>query len=71
MVLTAVVEKSQTFSPHGEAKKQVLGPDDLRTSTLGRPALSTYPMSPRDMAKISHDQHLLNFNCESVFSVLF
>lgn len=60
-----VAEKSRAFSPHGEAKKQALGPDDLRTSNLGRPVLSPYPMSPRDMAKISHDQHLLHFNCES------
>ncbi len=60
-----VAEKSRAFSPHGEAKKQALGPDDLRTSSLGRPVLSPYPMSPRDMAKISHDQHLLHFNCES------
>ncbi|MED6272126.1 hypothetical protein CHARACLAT_027109, partial [Characodon lateralis] len=55
-------EKSQAFSPHGDAKKQVLGPDDLRTSNLGRPVLSPYSMPPRDMAKISHDQHLLHFN---------
>uniref|UniRef100_A0A665WKI8 Nuclear receptor corepressor 2 n=1 Tax=Echeneis naucrates TaxID=173247 RepID=A0A665WKI8_ECHNA len=48
-----------------DAKKQALGPDDLRTSNLGRAVLSPYPMSPRDMAKISHDQHLLHFNCES------
>lgn len=73
MVLTlsvVVAEKSRAFSPHGEAKKQVLGPDDLRTFTVGRPVLSPYPMSPRDMAKISHDQHLLHFNCESS-SVLY
>uniref|UniRef100_A0A3B3U7X8 Nuclear receptor corepressor 2 n=1 Tax=Poecilia latipinna TaxID=48699 RepID=A0A3B3U7X8_9TELE len=42
--------------------KQALGPDDLRASSLGRPVLSPYPMAPRDMAKISHDQHLLHFN---------
>ena len=64
-----VSEKSRALSPHSEAKKQALGPDDLRTSSLGRPVLSPYPMSPRDMAKISHDQHLLHFNCES--STLF
>uniref|UniRef100_A0A3Q0SM03 Nuclear receptor corepressor 2 n=1 Tax=Amphilophus citrinellus TaxID=61819 RepID=A0A3Q0SM03_AMPCI len=46
-----------------DAKKQALGPDDLRTSNLGRPVLSPYPVSPRDMAKNSHDQHLLHFNC--------
>ncbi|XP_055367301.1 nuclear receptor corepressor 2 isoform X4 [Betta splendens] len=55
-------EKSRAFSPHSEAKKQALGSDDLRNSNLGRPVLSSYPMSPRDMAKISHDQHLLHFN---------
>lgn len=59
-----VAEKSRAFSPHGEAKKQALGPDDLRASALGRPVLSPYPMSPRDMAKITHDQHLLHFTCE-------
>lgn len=59
-----VTEKSRAFSPHSEAKKQALGPDDLRTSSLGRPVLSPYPMSPRDMAKISHEQHLLHLNCE-------
>lgn len=56
-------EKSRAFSPHGDAKKQALDPDDLRASNLGRPVLSPYPISPRDMAKISHDQHLLHFNC--------
>lgn len=60
---TLLAEKSQAFSPHSEAKKQALGPDDLRNSNLGRPVLSPYPMSPRDMAKISQD--LVHFNCES------
>ncbi|XP_054630962.1 nuclear receptor corepressor 2 isoform X2 [Dunckerocampus dactyliophorus] len=55
-------DKMQTFSSHGEVKRPVLGPDDLRSSSLGRPALSPFPMSPRDMTKISHDQHLLQFN---------
>uniref|UniRef100_A0A3Q2YCC0 Nuclear receptor corepressor 2 n=1 Tax=Hippocampus comes TaxID=109280 RepID=A0A3Q2YCC0_HIPCM len=41
-----------------------LGPDDLRSTNLGRPVLSPFPMSPRDMTKISHDQHLLQFNCK-------
>ncbi len=59
-----VAEKSRAFSPHGEAKKQALGPDDLRTY-LGRPLTPPFPMSPRDLAKISHDQHSLQFNCES------
>uniref|UniRef100_A0A3Q3GJR7 Nuclear receptor corepressor 2 n=1 Tax=Labrus bergylta TaxID=56723 RepID=A0A3Q3GJR7_9LABR len=53
-----------------DAKKQALGPDDLRTSNLGRQVLSPYPMSPRDMAKISHDQHLLHFNCHPSLSSL-
>ncbi|GLD72255.1 nuclear receptor corepressor 2 isoform X1 [Lates japonicus] len=62
LTLLQGLKKSRAFSPHGEAKKQALGPDDLRTSNLGRPVLSPYPMSPRDMAKITHDQHLLHFN---------
>ncbi|XP_063346347.1 nuclear receptor corepressor 2 isoform X1 [Pelmatolapia mariae] len=55
-------EKPPAFSPHSEAKKQALGPDDPRTSNLGRSVLSPYPVSPRDMAKSTHDQHLLHFN---------
>ncbi|KAF7199803.1 nuclear receptor corepressor 2 isoform X3 [Nothobranchius furzeri] len=55
-------EKSRSFSPHGDLKKQTLGPDDPRASNLVHPGLSPYPMSSRDMAKISHDQHLLNFS---------
>ncbi|CAL1616291.1 unnamed protein product [Knipowitschia caucasica] len=55
-------EKSRSYSPHSEAKKQALAPDDLRMSTLGRPVMSSYPVSPRDMAKITHDQHLLHYN---------
>uniref|UniRef100_A0A8C8K7Y2 Nuclear receptor corepressor 2 n=1 Tax=Oncorhynchus tshawytscha TaxID=74940 RepID=A0A8C8K7Y2_ONCTS len=43
----------------------VMNPGDLRATTLGRPVMSPYPMSPRDMAKLSHDQHLLHYNsCE-------
>lgn len=49
-------EKCRSYSPHNEAKKQALGPDNLRASSLGRPVLSPYPMSPR------HDQHLLHYN---------
>lgn len=64
VVVVVVAEKSRAFSPHGDAKKQQLGPDDLRTTNLGRQVLSPYPMSPRDMAKISHNQHQLHFNCE-------
>uniref|UniRef100_A0A3P9AIK9 Nuclear receptor corepressor 2 n=1 Tax=Esox lucius TaxID=8010 RepID=A0A3P9AIK9_ESOLU len=37
-------------------------PGDLRSTTLGRSVMSPYPMSPRDMAKLSHDQHLLHYN---------
>ncbi|XP_024131087.1 nuclear receptor corepressor 2 isoform X2 [Oryzias melastigma] len=55
-------EKSPAFSPHSEAKKQAVSSDDLRASNFGRSVLSPYPMSPRDMSKISHDQHLLHFN---------
>lgn len=61
-------EKSRPLSPHGDAKKPALAPDDLRgvVSSLGRPVLSqSYPVSPRDMSKIGHDQHLLHFNGES------
>lgn len=58
-------EKSRAFSPHNEAKKHALGPDEMRAPNLGRLVPSPYPMSPRDIAKISHDQHLLHFNCES------
>ncbi|KAM9744671.1 nuclear receptor corepressor 2 isoform 3-T4 [Menidia menidia] len=54
-------EKSRAFSPHGEAKKQALGPDDLRTSNSGRPVVSPYQIS-RDLAKINHEQHLLHFS---------
>lgn len=39
----------------------------MRAPSLGRLVSSPYPMSPRDIAKISHDQHLLHFNCESSF----
>lgn len=56
-------EKSRAFSPHSEAKKQALAPDDLRAPGLGRPVLSSYPMSPRD-------QHLLHLNCESLTHTL-
>lgn len=62
-----VAEKSQAFSPHGDTKKQTLGPDDPRTSNWGRPTLSPYSVSSRDMAKMSHDQHLLHFNSEEPF----
>ncbi|XP_057688811.1 nuclear receptor corepressor 2 isoform X2 [Corythoichthys intestinalis] len=55
-------EKSQAFSSHGEVKRSALGPDDLRSTNMARPVLSPFPMSPRDMTKISHDQHLLQFN---------
>uniref|UniRef100_A0A8C8K223 Nuclear receptor corepressor 2 n=1 Tax=Oncorhynchus tshawytscha TaxID=74940 RepID=A0A8C8K223_ONCTS len=59
------LHKSRAFSPHGDPKKQAVGPEDLRATTLGRPVMSPYPMSPRDMAKLSHDQHLLHYNsCE-------
>uniref|UniRef100_A0A8C5ELJ4 Nuclear receptor corepressor 2-like n=1 Tax=Gouania willdenowi TaxID=441366 RepID=A0A8C5ELJ4_GOUWI len=56
--------RPHTYSPHGEVKKQATGPDDLRAPNLGRPVLSPYPISQRDMAKITHDQHLLHFNCD-------
>ncbi|XP_064882678.1 nuclear receptor corepressor 2 isoform X5 [Oncorhynchus nerka] len=56
------LHKSRAFSPHGDPKKQAVGPEDLRATTLGRPVMSPYPMSPRDMAKLSHDQHLLHYN---------
>lgn len=58
-------EKSRAFSPHTESKKHALGPEEMRAPSLGRLVPSPYPMSPRDIAKISHDQHLLHFNCES------
>ncbi|KAK6313068.1 hypothetical protein J4Q44_G00164150 [Coregonus suidteri] len=56
------LHKSRAFSPHGDPKKQEVGPEDLRATTLGRPVMSPYPMSHRDMAKLSHDQHLLHYN---------
>uniref|UniRef100_A0A669CAY2 Nuclear receptor corepressor 2 n=1 Tax=Oreochromis niloticus TaxID=8128 RepID=A0A669CAY2_ORENI len=48
-----------------DAKKQALGPDDPRTSNLGRSVLSPYPVSPRDMAKSnqllkSHSHNLIH-----------
>lgn len=58
------VSADKAFSPHSEAKKQAMGPDDLRTSSMGRPVLSPYPISPRDMAKISHEQHMMHLNCK-------
>lgn len=63
--LCVCVAADKAFSPHSEAKKQALGPDDLRTSSMGRPVLSPYPIPLRDMAKISHEQHMLHLNCES------
>lgn len=62
-ICLAFVEKSQAYSSHGDVKRP-LGPDDLRSTNLGRQVLSPFPMSPRDMTKISHDQHLLQFNCK-------
>ncbi|CAB1321843.1 unnamed protein product, partial [Coregonus sp. 'balchen'] len=31
------LHKSRAFSPHGDPKKQAVGPEDLRATTLGRP----------------------------------
>lgn len=64
-------EKSRAFSPHNESKKHALGPEEMRAPSLGRLVPSPYPMSPRDIAKISHDQHLLHFNCESSSCLLW
>lgn len=70
--LSRLADKSRAFSPHGDPKKQAVGPEDLRATSLGRPVMSPYPMSHRDMAKLSHDQHLLHYNsCESHLGLLW
>uniref|UniRef100_A0A3B3CAN1 Nuclear receptor corepressor 2 n=1 Tax=Oryzias melastigma TaxID=30732 RepID=A0A3B3CAN1_ORYME len=60
--------KQQPYTPQADRDRDSLhsmSSDDLRASNFGRSVLSPYPMSPRDMSKISHDQHLLHFNSES------
>ncbi|XP_064210111.1 nuclear receptor corepressor 2 isoform X6 [Anguilla rostrata] len=56
------LHKSRAFSPLGEGKKQGRGAEDPRPANLSRPVLSPYQLSHRDMAKLSHDQHLLHFS---------
>ncbi|KAG5280933.1 hypothetical protein AALO_G00065610 [Alosa alosa] len=59
------LHKSRAFSPHAEGKRAP-GPEELRgaAAALGRPLMSPYQLSPRDMAKLSHEQQqqLLHFN---------
>ncbi|KTF82950.1 hypothetical protein cypCar_00017388, partial [Cyprinus carpio] len=53
-------DKSRAFSPLADGKK-IPGADDVRALGLGRPVMSPYQLSPRDMAKFSHEQ-LLHYN---------
>ncbi|XP_016106852.1 nuclear receptor corepressor 2-like [Sinocyclocheilus grahami] len=54
------LHKSRAFSPLADGKK-IPGADDIRALGLGRPVMSPYQLSPRDMAKFSHEQ-LLHYN---------
>ncbi|XP_076852056.1 nuclear receptor corepressor 2-like, partial [Brachyhypopomus gauderio] len=51
------LHKSQAFSPLADFKKAP-GPDDIRAVSMGRPVISAYQLSPRDPAKLSHEQLL-------------
>lgn len=53
-------DKSRAFSPLGDGKKVPVA-DDIRAMGMGRPVMSAYQLSPRDMAKLSQDQ-LLHYN---------
>ncbi len=57
-------DKSRAFSPLADGKK-IPGADDLRAVGLGRPVMSPYQLSPRDMAKLTHEQLLLYNPCKT------
>ncbi|GAA6074669.1 nuclear receptor corepressor 2 isoform X7, partial [Tachysurus ichikawai] len=58
--LTSHSDKPRAFSPLADVKKDP-GPDHMRAMGLCRPVMSSYQLSPRDMAKLSHEQ-LLHYN---------
>ncbi|XP_031426191.1 nuclear receptor corepressor 2 isoform X4 [Clupea harengus] len=63
-ILLHGLHKSRAFSPHAEGKRAP-GPEELRgAAAMGRPMLSPYQLSPRDVAKLSHEQQqqLLHYN---------
>ncbi|TRY98024.1 hypothetical protein DNTS_008744 [Danionella cerebrum] len=54
------LHKSRAYSPLVDGKKNP-GADDIRAIGLGRPVMSQYQLSPREMAKLSQEQ-LLQYN---------
>lgn len=67
--LSMCADKSRAFSPLADGKK-IPGADDIRAVGLGRPVMSPYQLSPRDMAKFSHEQ-LLHYNpCKTILPCL-